>query len=141
MTPEQMDRLYSYCLLSGKNSFWAINGNFILPLYQICASKSHEKSPIRFLPPYSIWQETNIIGQVFMVCGDTIPTNYPSPIYRFIYNGLFLATPIPQRGFFATRTNTHKANPYKMLPASQTAPKTPMTYHPRPIRPQTKSHA
>ena len=58
-----------------------------------------------------------------MVCGDTIPTNYPSPIYRFIYNGLFLATPIPQRGFFATRTNTHKENPLKNAPSVSDSPK------------------
>lgn len=136
MTPEQieqMDRLYSYCLLSGKILFGLLTVTLFYPYTKFVL--------LRFLPPYQLWQETNIVGQVFMVCGDTIPTNYPSPIYRFIYNGLFLVTTSPKRGFFATRTNTHKANPYKMLPASQTAPKTPMTYHPRPIRPQTKSHA
>ena len=87
MTPEQieqMDRLYSYCLLSGKILFGLLTVTLFYPYTKFVLLNLMKNHRYAF-STYQLWQETNIVGQVFMVCGDTIPTNYPSPILSFLF--------------------------------------------------------
>lgn len=133
MTPEQMDRLYSYCLLSGKILFGLLTVTLFYPYTKFVLLNLMKNHRYAFSHPIAFGKRQTLLDKFlwFVVTPFLLIT---LALFIVLFIMVYFQPLLSPRGAFLLPEQTPtKQTPYKMLSVSQTAPKTPMTYHPRPF--------